>query len=208
MAAGWLGWVTPNRTQTKTEEPTPVTTPSMTVPVARGVEQVPLSENELTLYQKMAQQVGFRPAELARIEVLFFLRDSGITVYDTTEVEKFLSQRYDKSGKRWAWRPLRRADLVEGTFLLDATETKRHAYKARNWDDFAARIYAHPIPFSVLSSVQRIIERFPTALFFVSDVDVVRPDPFIMVLDGDHAPIIFGHWDEPGFGVGKGEAGG
>ncbi len=61
--------------------------------------------------------------------------------------------------------------------------------------------YQHPVPLAHLTHALAIKAAFPELEFFVSDYASVKPDPFIMCTHHDGWRIVFGVWDEPGFGA-------
>lgn len=64
----------------------------------------------------------------------------------------------------------------------------------------SAALYIHPIPLPVLLTVKKIDAEFPDALFFASDYEVHKPDPFLAVtLPLVKELFIIERWDEPGF---------
>lgn len=65
--------------------------------------------------------------------------------------------------------------------------------------------YSRAIPIDMLRRAGQIKAQFKDAVFAVTDYQAVNPDPFISVtLPTFSEPVIFGVWDEPGFGaIGK-----
>ena len=62
--------------------------------------------------------------------------------------------------------------------------------------------YDKLVPGHILNDVKTIEQRFAGRVhFFVSDYGVPVPDPFIMVTAYTMKRVVFGAWDEPGFGV-------
>ncbi len=60
-------------------------------------------------------------------------------------------------------------------------------------------IYQELIPFSVLEKVKQIKSMFPKVVFYVSNIAISRPDPFLLVTGVGMSNIIVAHWNEPGF---------
>lgn len=64
--------------------------------------------------------------------------------------------------------------------------------------------YPHAVPVEMLKRAAVIKKQYgDKARIYVSDYEDVRPDPFIMVKLDDCEHVIFGAWDEPGFGMKK-----
>lgn len=64
--------------------------------------------------------------------------------------------------------------------------------------------YRHAIPLTILKHAAKIKQHFGDQVdFYASDYAVIDPDPFIMVKRGNAPHIVFGVWDEPGWGVNK-----
>ena len=172
-----------------------------------------LSVEEYAEYERVAAKVGFAPRGLKSDALLAFLRESGIRVYPTDAVVKYLGEKYGVkkddpliSGStvaKWVWKPLRSADGFDRTVRERLMQTGRQIWHSRN--GAVAREqhpYAKPVPLPVLLTVERISDKFPEALFFVSDEYSAppMPDPFLAVVYGeDSSPVIVERWDEPGF---------
>jgi len=141
-------------------------------------------------YEKLADEVGFLPAELLHKQILQFLRDEKMPVYNYQEVMAYLKKAAEhvvREGYTTAvvWRPLRKRDSW-----------------GQYQEDFDDRVYDRLVPADVLRDMQTIETRFKDKVrFFVSDYKAVTPDPFILVSDWQMKHIVFGIWDEPGFGV-------
>lgn len=145
-------------------------------------------------YEKVANEVGFLPADLLHKQILQFLRDEKIPVYDYSSVMAYLKRHLEllppqPRGKDLVvvWVPLRKKD---------------------DWGGYVAGFvhnegsYDKLIPAHVLRDVQKIEVEFKDQVkFFVSDYKVPNPDPFIMVTALQMLDVVFGIWDEPGFGV-------
>jgi hypothetical protein len=61
-------------------------------------------------------------------------------------------------------------------------------------------VYQKKIPIEHLRHMQSLSDAFPDLSFFASELDV-DPDPFIMCTTFQGWRIVFGVWDEPGFGA-------
>lgn len=64
---------------------------------------------------------------------------------------------------------------------------------------FNDRRYTKLIPIEHLRNMKKLADAFPELSFFVSDI-VSDPDPFIMCTTHDGWRVVFGVWDEPGYG--------
>lgn len=163
------------------------------VPVAHAVAVRAGDMQLLEQHAELSDQLGV--ASLSRGEILRAkfeesLREWGLRVYDAAQVRAFLRSQYGR--KDWGFRPLRE---------IDRREIQRWWDIDRNGQiQDGANVYGKPIPYPVLVTVQRVVERFPTARFYVSDEcrnSDVR-DPFLLVLVDKHEYIIE-RWDEPNY---------
>lgn len=175
--------------------------PEKPVPITPHKGVVPLGT-----YEKLAEELEFMPAQLLREQLLMFLAENDIPIYDYAEVDKYLIHEAEKQKKYWIWRPLRERDKpkdwinIEGHYANGSTESAWRAHGSYRRDESAYRPYDKAIPIHILQDVKKIQDRFKDKLsFFVSDYDVPKPDPFIMVTALDVGTIIFGVWDEPAF---------
>lgn len=166
----------------------------------RKEEPTGLSADEYAEYQRVATKVGFAPRGLKSNELRQYLRDAGIRVYPMDAVQKYLNGKYGEAdgqrGAKWVWKPLRSADglSIHGAWqsghLVNGAVAREQAP------------YGKPVPLPVLLTVERIADKFPDALFFVSDEYDAPPigDPFLAVVYGeDSEPVIVERWDEPVF---------
>ena len=174
-------------------------------PKPMRIDLMPLSD--LSEYEAVAKELGFDPPqlvqrklEIARREVIEFLLDHGMPIYNNKSVHDYMSKLAEKEGKFFAWVRLgeQHEDAiwtgVRGTPLISVA---RHG-------EFASGTYQHPVPLEMLKRAAEIKKRFGDEVeFFISDYAVVDPDPFIMVKRGGCSGIVFGVWNEPGFGVEK-----
>lgn len=149
-------------------------------------------------YSEVADKIGFHPGELLQRQVLQFLADEKMPVYDYDKVMAYLKVDLDKVNERRssyeyfniAWAPLRDRDRFSG-----------------NPDNFSGSLYSRLIPVTVLKDVRRVEKKFEyidgdnRLRFFASDYTTLNPDPFVMVTSWGMDRIVFGVWDEPGFGL-------
>ena len=164
------------------------------VPVA--VEVVAGSEDTSLLEQhaQLSERLGVAPisqGELLRRSFKSALSEWGLRRYEGAQVRAFLTYQYGR--KDWCFRPLREADRREHAQWWDE-DLSRGAIQT------GLRVYAKPIPMPVLLTIDRIVERFPSAKFYVSDER--RPsdvsDPFLLILI-DEEEYIIERWDEPNY---------
>lgn len=168
--------------------------------------EVPISENgaeRIHSYENIARSLGFKPAELVRIQLLEFFKKKGMKLYNYQEIKKWLTEKKKRDGaKRWCWRPLRKKD--------------EPGYDWGDWSDdgsYDKEIcppYEQLVPMHALEKVVEIEKEFGSQVkFFVSDYPCENPDPFIMVRpaarndsskNNEEYMFVFDVWDEPGFG--------
>ncbi len=155
-------------------------------------------------YEALAKELKFMPAQLLEEQLLRFLAERKILIYDYAQVDAYLIRQASKKGKFWIWRPLRESDKPRGWAIMGHNEDGSDHEFGRGHgsyrDEPDYRPYSRAVPIRILQQVQTIQDRFGgQVLFFVSDYAVPRPDPFIMVTTFDVKKIIFGVWDEPAF---------
>lgn len=160
-----------------------------------GVEEQALKE-----YEKTAKDIGFAPASLTREKLIHFLKKRNLKTYNYDKAWLFLSKRYGycTTGKTpkpgWTW-----VSLVSGQKLLSRSTwwDYPNTYKSGYID--CERTYQKEIPLRTLGLVKEIKNEIPELCFFVSDVAIPRPDPFLSVTCEDMEIIVIDHWDEPTF---------
>ncbi len=185
-----------------------VATASVAPAILRPTPRLAVVGNEpLGVYEQLAKELGFQPAQLLEEKLLRFLNENRIPVYNYREVDQYMASQAEKAGKVWIWRPLRERDKPQGwVWSGRASNESKTANQSRGHgsyrDEFPYRPYARAVPIHILRQVKRIQDQFgDRALFFVSDYADPNPDPFIMVTAMDVQLIVFGVWDEPGFGT-------
>lgn len=166
-----------------------------------------LSAEQLAEYQRVAAKVGFAPRGLKSDALRQFLRDEGISVYASDAVKKYLDQKYGKEGERgatWVWKPFRTADGESAEERSNRFNggwgMPRHSRNGSIGREQS--VYGKPVPLPVLLTVERILDKFPDAHFYVSDEYTAPPiaDPFLAVVYGeDSDPVVIERWDEPTF---------
>lgn len=177
-------------------------------------------------YEELAAVLGYAPhalyamqaehaAETTRREVVSFLLDNGLPYYANDAVKVYMdglvgqlnSRRklVDHDGyKRWegpdevSWHWSR----IDATSGIQEWTLSGGKIETQKWSRAG---YSHAIPIDMLRRAGQIKAQFKDAVFAVTDYQAVNPDPFISVtLPTFSEPVIFGVWDEPGFGaIGK-----
>ena len=159
-------------------------------------------------YEEVAASIGFKPAELTRMQLLEFFEQNGMELYKYYEVIAWLTDKKKQVGEElWCWRPLREKDAIKGYrwgWNRERSNWNDGFYASNHWN---CRPYERLVPKTVIEKVAAIEAKFGDDVkFFVSDF--AKPgDPFIMVRptkcdSGTSAEyhLVFDGWDEPGFG--------
>lgn len=144
-------------------------------------------------YLDLAMKIRLDSAATDEARMLDALRRLEIKTYDFNRVDVYLSRKAQEQSAMtyWVWRPMRsvdKEDLHEQASAAGIISTK---------------LYGRAIPARVLETAASVLEKIPDATFFVSDYEVVKPDPFLAVttkrmLEQDKLWII-DVWAEPGF---------
>jgi hypothetical protein len=177
----------------------------LSVPTKPAARPIAAGSEPLGTYEALAKELGFLPAQLLEEQLKRFLAESRIQVYPYQEVDKYLATLAENEGKAWIWRPLREKDKPDYAYSGRANKEKgidqfrgHGSYR----DEWNYRPYDKAVPIHILRQVKKIQDKFGDQVkFFVSDYAVPDPDPFIMVTALDVDRVIFGVWDEPGFGA-------
>lgn len=147
-------------------------------------------------YRVLAAKLGIRNAALDNANFREFLAEEGIMVYPMGKVDEYLRARAAADSRNdgltgtvtWCWRPLRGRDASAMSGGSGANGR------------ISPIVYAHPVPYPVLLTVDKIQSRFGDQVqFFVSDYEVRRPDPFLMVTGEGLERYVVERWDEPSF---------
>ena len=171
-------------------------------PIKHGVTKpVPLrlvpSGGEKASYAELADSLGYAPRDLIELRVRDALADLGIEIYSHNQVVFFMDQICRKLDAEWVWRPLSAGD--------GAGVDMRRNDRGNGWYTDNVKPYALAIPVEHLRNAKALRDKIgPDVRFFVTDYATKddRPDPFIAAfIIGMKNPIVFGVWDEPGFGV-------
>jgi hypothetical protein len=167
------------------------------IQVKQSKHEVPKTVLASQSYMKLAKSINLKSPAIDYAEVGEILADHGFLVYDYDKVDSFLYHAALKQGTnvRWVWKPMRDVDLKNAGGASWQT-----------WDGMgriSGSVYTKAIPERVLEKVACLLDEMKDAVFFVSDYEVVHPDPFLAVstpkmLEG-HKIFIVDQWDEPGF---------
>lgn len=149
-------------------------------------------------YVTLARMIGAdKQAEEAIL--LDAIDTAGLKVYDFDKVDGYLMREARKRGPnfRWLWKPMRDKDLK---IVRTLQQNIPQSAGIIDW-----QIYSQQIPMQAMVHAKAIIDQIQDAVFFVTDYEAVKPDPFLAVstrnlLEGGKLWII-DQWDEPGFGV-------
>jgi len=180
--------------------------PVVQLPPARPTPRlVAVGGVPLGAYEDLAKELGFLPAQLLEEQLRRFLAEKEVQIYSYAEVDAYLAALAEKEGKAWIWRPLREKDKPDFGYRGRANPEKgidQYRGHGSYRDEWNYRPYNKAVPIHILRHVKNIQDKFGDQVkFFVSDYAVPDPDPFIMMTALDVSQIIFGVWDEPGFGV-------
>lgn len=147
------------------------------------------TEKNFDEYESLANELGFRPLAIqenkrktVENEIREFMLDNGMPMYDGAEVAAFMQG------------------------LVNKLNRGKSQYQSRvGWSWVTLDRYTHAIPKFILERALRIKKHFKDKFvtFSVTDYHHIAPDPFIQVSIDGGAPIVFGAWDEPGFGLQK-----
>ena len=146
---------------------------------------------EITAYANLCQRIRAETPAVQMLRLQHFLAEQGILAYDSIEVRQHLSKLCGET-KRYNWHPLREED--GGVSFRWYWGDERCASSSSP----SIHLYGEVVPSSVLETVEKIVEKFPDAKFFVSAISDVK-DPFLGVTFPGQVLIIVEVWDEPGF---------
>lgn len=147
-------------------------------------------------YLALAGELGIESPAVLQARLETFFAEEHIEVYPLDKVAAYmqnLALKESTPGNRlvWVWKPLRQQDALNGGAGPGFPPTG---------GSISAALYPKAVPFPVLLTVKRIMERFGAAVkFFVSDYEVRKPDPFLMVTAPGLPQYVIERWDEPAF---------
>lgn len=172
-------------------------------------EEIALRQGEEILvktYAQMALSVGFRPAELIQSELRVTLKDLGVEIYNLQSVLDFLDHRYGQMQNRrenlpgWSWYPLTETDDSAGLHFWSRGYLGGPSPSGLVYHRVS---YQKLVPFEVLQLVKTLKAKIPELFFYVSEVGVPNPDPFLAVNAKGMQEMVIAHWDEPGYKIEK-----
>jgi hypothetical protein len=161
----------------------------------------PISEARLApaSYVKLAGEIGMQSASVDEAKLADAINQLGLSVYDFSQVDDYLLNKAHAVGPNveWGWKPLRHKDLEKfaGGDIHSYADTTSYVFRS---------VYGNEVPTRVLLEAKAILERFPDAVFMISDYETIKPDPFLAVTSIDLLSNgklwIIDRWDEPNFG--------
>jgi len=178
---------------------------SRTLPGRPTARKPDVGKFSLTAYEELAAELKYHPIQLVHQQLLRFMDEQGIDVYDFDPVNAYLTRIARSEGKEWLCRPLRQEDVMQGWNGRD-----KRGRETGIWSDHGhynpasteCRPYNKLVPLRALQKVKLIRDKFGERVrFFVSDYAVPNPDPFIFAKIVDIELVPFDVWDEPGFGI-------
>ncbi len=168
-----------------------------TAPLVKPVSFMPdlPALDDMTEYKDVAETLGFNPpelvahmAELNRRELLGFCLDHGYLIYDNKAVTEYMSGLAAKDGKWFVWK------------RLDVKNVTDNPSRLAEHGRFSGAHYKKPVPKDILIRASTVKKMFGDQVqIYVSDYEVVNPDPFICAKLRGSEHVVFGMWDEPGF---------
>lgn len=174
-------------------------------PIAVTLDPLP----DISAYEAVAAVLNFRPPEIeahkrevARRELIEFILDKGYPIYSNKQVHDFMAKLAETDKKVFCWARLRQPSAAEREqYVRWASQGYFHSVRTAEHGQLVDSPYGKRVPLDMLKRAAEIKGRFGAEVeFYVSDYAVVDPDPFIMVKRGDCEHIVFGVWDEPGWG--------
>lgn len=154
------------------------------------------ADEEFEEYISLSKKLGVTCGNVISKEVTNrILQKMEIPVYSYTRVADFLTklQNVERTEKKnsqlyWNWLPVK------------AYEGRGHP-SGYNYDGMAgSTVYNDKIPLFALRRMAEILEKIPGAQFYVSQLNMPDPDPFLAFRDGLSGGLhVIAHWDEPGF---------
>ena len=143
-------------------------------------------------YIRASQRLQINEIPLALAELEQVLREETLGVYDYTKVAAYLDEQCRQLNEKrkpglfrsyeWRWHPIREYCCVYGWLPNQSNE-----------------VYNKPIPPEIFPTIERILNRCPEALFYVSDIRDFQ-DPFLAVtVKGADKMHVVERWNEPSF---------
>jgi hypothetical protein len=156
-----------------------------------------VKKNSIREYEEIAKTLDFEPKQLLQEQILRFLSEHNIAIFDYEEVYEYLKAQCKKD-QRWIWVALRKRDKEINLIINGGSG---HGHYSHEYSSHGP--YNKLVPLRILKDVKKIEERFEGSVgFYVSDFENIHiDDPFIMLKNVGMRTIIFGMWDEPDFGI-------
>ncbi|MDQ6733638.1 MAG: hypothetical protein M3Z35_05885 [Nitrospirota bacterium] len=144
-------------------------------------------------YVLASRKLGINKIPLRLVELAKVVQEETLGTYAYEDVARYLDKQIEKlansrsnrwsSFHEWCWHPVK-------------DYSTRHY---RSGSHFDTSIYNKPIPEEILPTIARIVDRFPDAEFYVTDIDEFK-DPFLGVtVPGSDTLFVIERWDEPAF---------
>jgi len=171
------------------------------IQVDRSAKIIKVAQLAPVGYMDLAVKIGLTPSPVMdEANLLDAISTVGLHVYDWTTVDEYLYRKALRQGAhmRWVWKPLREADL-QSAHMANAAS----GFTIPRVGYIFAEQYAQEVPLRILMDVKAILDADPSAKFFISDYETIKPDPFLMVTTEKLLKAgkcwIIDRWDEPGF---------
>jgi len=161
-------------------------------------------------YRRLARKLRVATSSSLDAKLCRLLQREEILVYPLDKVQTFL--RHKARHRNVVWKALRKVDLKRVAFRVDGSwhaepELQLDSDQRQKGADFRTSIYRHAVPIQALKVVEKVEKAMGLlgrrdVAFFVSDYEVPKPDPFLMIAGcGLERHYVVFHWDEPGFRV-------
>lgn len=183
------------------EAPPPEPTPPQR-PQPRKVRAVG-TKKELEDYFALCKDISAETPAVRMLQLRQFLAERGIPEYDGWQVHLHLIHQAKMQRKATGqnqtifWYPLRKDDTGDQHPLWFAWDNVGDGVSIK-YMETKDTIYYKLVPASALETVKMILQGFPDAKFFVSDIAELQ-DPFLAVNIPGQKLLIVDFWDEPGF---------
>lgn len=163
----------------------------------------PVESDVLEEYLALCKEIGAETPAVRMLQLQQFLAERSIPVYNGPQVHAYLIQLAKTQAKKTGqaqtifWYPLRKDDTGNQHPLWFAWNDVGDNVSIKYLETMET-IYYKLVPASALRTVQTILQEFPDAKFFVSDISTAQ-DPFLAVTIPGQTLTIIDFWDEPGF---------
>lgn len=150
----------------------------------------------LQKYDSLATKLGVECRAKTNTQLSVVLAEEMIGVYDTAAVERYM----DKKGY-WKWYPLRTYDKAPGSASWKINRVTPTSYDTL-YGPSSSEVYDKPVPYPVLCTVERLVDKMGPSVIFVVAALGSNPDPFLACFlraPGRIRLYVIERWDEPGF---------